>query len=129
MIALMTRSLLIAALCLCITVPVAARDAETGAATEPVLAAKQGQSDGNRDVRGSRIGPEDDGTAGTRAKMLDDGNMRDDGRLRMTDNGVNNGTYRARAAENRTNWSWLGLLGLVGLAGLMRGDNRNRDRA
>lgn len=123
MITMLARSLLIAALCLFMTVPALAADVEVYTATGTELAANQNRDAGNTQVRGSQISPEDGGTTGTRGMMRNDGNMR------MTDNGLNNGTYRARATENRTNWSWLGLLGLLGLAGLMRGDNRNRDRA
>ncbi|WP_285844078.1 WGxxGxxG family protein [Brevibacillus borstelensis] len=41
-------------------------------------------------------------------------------------NNVNQGTYRTAAADNDTDWGWIGLLGLAGLAGLM-GRNRNRE--
>lgn len=43
--------------------------------------------------------------------------------------GVNQGytnMYRTTAADNDTDWGWIGLLGLAGLAGLM-GRNRNRE--
>lgn len=37
-----------------------------------------------------------------------------------------NNMYRTTAADNDTDWGWIGLLGLAGLAGLM-GRNRNRE--
>ena len=43
----------------------------------------------------------------------------------MTTRSVNNRTYRTNAADNDTDWGWLGLLGLIGLAGMM---GRGRDR-
>jgi MYXO-CTERM domain-containing protein len=38
----------------------------------------------------------------------------------------NNNMFRTTAADNGTDWGWLGLLGLAGLAGLA-GRNRNRN--
>lgn len=37
--------------------------------------------------------------------------------------GYNTNAYRTTAADNNTDWGWIGLLGLVGLAGIM---GRNR---
>ncbi|WP_010274167.1 WGxxGxxG-CTERM domain-containing protein [Paenibacillus senegalensis] len=54
------------------------------------------------------------------------GNNRNDGRATTAGRADTGFNYRANAANNNDNWSWLGLLGLVGLAGLM-GRNRNSE--
>src|SRR5690606_3728508 len=110
---LLTRSLLIAALCMCLAVPAWAADTGSVYTDDAYVAAGGDRSDGNRMTRDSQIGPEDGGTTGTRGMTRGDGNVRT-----MNDGG----TYRTRAANDGMNWSWLGLLGLIGLAGLMRGD-------
>lgn len=43
----------------------------------------------------------------------------------MTTRNINGNTVRANAADDGTDWGWLGLLGLIGLAGMM---GRGRDR-
>ncbi len=53
-------------------------------------------------------------------------NTNDDWDNTMTTRTLNNNrTVRATAADNGTDWGWLGLLGLIGLAGMM---GRGRDR-
>lgn len=140
---LLTRSLLLAALCACLAVPALAADFEPASSLDAGdVAAGADRDGGNRTTRGTQIGPDDDGMPGNRGVLRDDGNMRtrgdadirnrNDGMMRMRNDGTvrttNDGVYRTRATAGGTNWSWLGLLGLLGLAGLRRGDNRNRNR-
>lgn len=53
-------------------------------------------------------------------------NTNNDWNNNMTTRNMGNGNvYRANAADDGTDWGWLGLLGLIGLAGMM---GRGRDR-
>jgi hypothetical protein len=128
---LLARSLLIAALLVCLAVPALAAGSDQASGDGVMMAAgtdRDDRDDGKyrtyrngtiRISRDAQIGPGDGGTTKTRGMTRND-----DGNARVR----NDGTYRARATDGGTDWSWLGLLGLIGLAGLMRGDNRNRNR-
>jgi hypothetical protein len=128
---LLARSLLIAVLLGGLSVPALAVGADQASGDGAMLAAgtdRDDRDDGKyrtyrngtiRISRDAQIGPEDGRAKGTRGMTRND-----DGNARV----LNEGTYRARATDDGMDWSWLGLLGLIGLAGLMRGDNRNRNR-
>lgn len=116
---LLTQSLLIAALCIGLAAPALAAE-DVFASNDGIdAAAGTDRDDGTRATRDAQVGPDDD-TANVRGMDRDDRNGR---------TVYNRGVYRAQAAGDGTDWSWLGLLGLIGLAGLARGDNRNRNRA